>query len=387
MAIPLKYNLRSIRVRWRSTLATVLGIALVVMVFIFVRSFAHGMEATYVKTGDSRNLIALRKGSTAESSSQISREEARRIKYTPGIARDDAGHPLASAEIIVLILLTRIDDTGTANVLVRGISDTAIALRPDIKITEGRMLQPGLNECIVSRRISQRFRQCQVGDTFQSGKTTWHVVGIFDAAQTAYESEIWVDADEARSAFKRNFYGSVLLRPETTGAIEPLKKRLLDDKLLSIKVQTETEYWAEQTQSAGFYRYLAWFLSIIMSIGAAFAAMNTMYAAIGARTREIGTLRALGFRRRHIYLSFLFESVVLSLLGGAVGGLLSLSYNLISTGTFGGNTFAEVAFQFRVTPSLIATGMFFALVMGILGGLLPARLAARKPVLDALRSV
>jgi len=387
MAIPLKYNLRSIRVRWRATLATILGIALVVTVFIFVRSFAHGMEATYVKTGDSRNLIVLRKGSTAESSSQISREDARRIKYMTGIARDDDGNPLASAEIIVLILLTRMDGSGTANVLVRGISDTAIALRPEIKITEGRMLRGGLNECIVSRRISERFQQCRVGDTFQSGKTTWRVVGIFDAAQTAYESEIWVDADEARSAFKRNFYGSVLLRPADAGGAETLKKRLLDDKLLSIKVQTETEYWDEQTQSAGFYRFLASFLAVIMSIGAAFAAMNTMYAAVGTRTREIGTLRALGFRRRHIYISFLFESVVLSLLGGVVGGLISLSFNLISTGTFGGTSFAEVAFQFRVTPQLLGTGLLFALIMGVIGGLLPARLAARKPVLDALRSV
>ncbi len=304
-----------------------------------------------------------------------------------GIARDDAGNPLASAEIIVLILLTRMDGSGTANVLVRGISDTAIELRPEIKITEGRMLRPGLNECIVSRRISQRFQQCQVGDTFQSGKTTWHVVGIFDAAQTAYESEIWVNADEARSAFKRNFYGSVLLRPVDDAAAETLKQRLLDDRLLSIKVLTEAAYWDEQTQSAGFYRFLASFLAVIMSIGAAFAAMNTMYAAVGARTREIGTLRALGFRRRHIYISFLFESVVLSLLGGVVGGLVSLSFNLISTGTFGGTSFAEVAFQFRVTPQLLGTGLLFALIMGVIGGLLPARLAARKPVLDALRSV
>ncbi|MCG3149349.1 MAG: hypothetical protein PCFJNLEI_02809 [Verrucomicrobiae bacterium] len=387
MAIPLKYNLRSIRVRWRATLATILGIALVVTVFIFVRSFAHGMEATYVKTGDSRNLIVLRKGSTAESSSQISREDARRIKYMTGIARDEAGNPLASAEIIVLILLKRMDGSGTANVLVRGISNTAIALRPEIKITEGRMLRAGLNECIVSRRIADRFQQCRVGDSFQSGKTTWNVVGIFDAAQTAYESEIWVDADEARSAFKRNFYGSVLLRPENDAAAATLKKRLLDDRLLSIKVQTETEYWDEQTQSAGFYRFLASFLAIIMSIGAAFAAMNTMYAAVGARTREIGTLRALGFHRRHIYISFLLESIVLSLLGGIVGGLISLSFNLISTGTFGGTSFAEVAFQFRVTPQLLGTGLLFALIMGVIGGLLPARLAARKPVLDALRSV
>jgi putative ABC transport system permease protein len=387
MAIPLKYNLRNLRVRWRSTLATVLGIGLVVTVFIFVRSLAHGMEATYISTGDSRNLIVLRKGATAESSSQISRDEARRIQYLTGIARDPAGNPYASAEIIVLILLDRITGDGTANVLVRGGGAMAMPLRPQIRLVEGRMLQPGLHECIVSRRIAERFAHCRVGDSFQSGKITWHVVGIFDAQRTAYESEIWVDADEARSAFKRTFYGSVLLRPVNEAAAESLKQRLLSDRLLSVKVLTEAAYYEEQTQSAGLLRWLASFLAVIMSIGAAFAAMNTMYAAVGARTREIGTLRVLGFRRRQIYASFLFESVVLALLGGGFGSLVSLSFNLLSTGTFSATTFAEVAFQFRVTPTMIADGMGFALVMGVLGGLLPARLAARKPVLDALRSV
>ncbi len=387
MAIPLKYNLRSLRVRWRSTLATVLGIGLVVMVFIFVRSLAHGMEATYISTGDSRNLIVLRKGSTAESSSQISRDEARRIQYLTGIARDPAGNPLASAEIIVLILLDRISGDGTANVLVRGVGPMAMPLRPQIRLLEGRMLRPGLHECIVSRRIAERFSHCRVGDSFQSGKTTWHVVGIFDAQQTAYESEIWVDADEARSAFKRSFYGSVLLRPVDEAAAESLKQRMFADRLLSVKVLTESAYYEEQTQSAGLIRFLASFLAVIMSIGAAFAAMNTMYAAVGARTREIGTLRVLGFRRRQIYASILIESVVLALLGGAFGSLVSLFFNLVSTGTFSATTFAEVAFQFRVTPSMIADGMGFAVAMGVLGGLLPARLAARKPVLDALRSV
>jgi putative ABC transport system permease protein len=387
MAIPLKYNLRNLRVRWRSTLATVLGIGLVVMVFIFVRSLAHGMEATYISTGDSRNIIVLRKGSTAESSSQISRDEARRIQYLTGIARDPNDNPLASAEIIVLILLDRITGDGTANVLVRGVGPMAMPLRPHLRLIEGRMFQPGLHECIVSRRIAERFAHCRVGDSFQTGKTTWHVVGIFDAQQTAYESEIWVDADEARSAFKRSFYGSVLLRPVDEAAAASLKQRMLADRLLSVKVMTESAYYEEQTQSAGLLRFLASFLAVIMSIGAAFAAMNTMYAAVGARTREIGTLRVLGFRRRQIYASFLFESVVLALLGGAFGSLVSLLFNFVSTGTFSPTTFAEVAFQFRVTPLMIADGMGFAVAMGVLGGLLPARLAARKPVLDALRSV
>jgi putative ABC transport system permease protein len=387
MAIPLRYNLRSLRVRWHSTLATMLGIALVVLVFILVRALAHGIESTYINTGDERNLIVMRKGSTAESSSQISRVEAQRVKYLDGISRDERGEPLASAEIIVLILLDRINGSGSANVLVRGVSPVALELRPQIKITEGRMLQTGLHECLVSRRIADRFAHCRVGDNFQSGRITWYVVGIFDAQRTAYESEIWVDVDEARSSFKRDFYGSVLIRPVDSAAAELVKQRILTDKLLSLKVVSETDYYREQTQSAGLFRFLASFLAIIMSFGAAFAAMNTMYATVGARTREIGTLRVLGFRRSQIYASFLLESVVLALLGGVLGCVISLPINLLSSGTFSQTTFAEVAFQFRVTPSMMFKGIAFALVTGVLGGLLPARLAARKPVLDALRAV
>jgi len=386
MTIPLKYNLRNLRVRWRSTAATMLGVALVVAVFVMVMALAHGMRSTYVNTGDERNLIVLRKGSTAESSSQITREEARRIQYLTGIARDGHDRPLASAEIVVLILLDRLGG-GTANILVRGVGPVALELRPQLHITEGRMFRAGLHECLVSRRIANRFDRCHVGESFQSGKTTWHVVGIFDADKSAYESEIWVDADEARDAFKRDFYGSVLLRPVNASRADTLQQRMLTDRLLSIKVLSETEYYRDQTQSAGLFQFLASFLAIIMSIGAAFAAMNTMYAAVGSRTREIGTLRVLGFRRRDIYLSFLIESVLLAAFGGVLGCALSLSLNFLSTGTFSMTTFSEVAFQFRVSVTMLATGMGFALVMGVLGGLLPARLAARRPVLDALRSV
>lgn len=385
MAIPLKYNLRNLRVRWRSTLATMLGIALVVGVFNLVMALYRGMEATYINTGDVRNLIVLRKGSTAESSSQIGRDEARRVKYLDGIVRNAQNQPLASAEIIVLINLERVGG-GTANVLVRGIGPVGIELRPQVRIVAGRMFHPGLRECLVSKRIADRFAHCRVGERFRSGKNLWTVAGIFDASQTAYESEIWVDADEARDAFNRNFYGSILIRPRDNAAAA-LQHRMLTDNLLNVKVQRESEYYEQQTQSAGFYRFLASFLAVIMSIGAAFAAMNTMYAAVGARTREIGTLRVLGFRRRDIYLCFFLEAVILALLGGLLGCALSLPLNLLSGGTFSQTTFAEVAFQFRVTPGMLGAAMAFAMVMGVLGGLLPARLAARKPVLDALRAV
>jgi len=213
------------------------------------------------------------------------------------------------------------------------------------------------------------------------------VVGIFDAQKTAFESEIWMDADECREVFKRDFYGAVLLRPVDAVAAATLTERLHNDKTLNVKVVTETAYYQEQTKSAGLFQFIASFLAVIMSVGAAFSAMNTMYAAVGARTREIGTLRVLGFRRRDIYTSILIESMLLSLLGGALGCLLALPMNGLATGTMSQTTFAEVAFEFRITAELLAKGLIFALVMGVIGGLLPARLAARKPVLDALRAV
>jgi putative ABC transport system permease protein len=387
MAIPIKYNLRNLRVRWRITIATMLGIALVVTVFVMVMALARGLKMTFINTGDPRNLLVLRKGSTAESSSQISRDEVRRIRYLDAIARNANGEPLASPEILVLIILKRLDRPGNANVLVRGLGPIGQELRPTIKLTEGRWFVPGKRECVVSRKIANSFDNCRVGQTFRSGRTDWNVVGIFDAAKTAFESEIWMDADEARDAFKRDFYGSILIRPvDDPAAVAAMIKRLEADKELSIRILTETEYYTEQTKTAAPIQWLGGVLAVLMSIGAAFAAMNTMYAAVGSRTREIGTLRVLGFRRRDIYISFLIESVMLSLLGGLLGCLISLPLNGLATGTMSWTTFSEVAFEFRITPDLLLKGLTFALVMGVLGGLLPARLAARKPVLDALRS-
>ena len=385
-AIPIRYNLRSLRVRWRLTLATVLGVALVVAVFIMVMALARGLKSTYVTTGDPRNLLVLRSGSTAESSSQITLEELLRMKYLEGLALDEAGKPLFSPEIIVLIYLDRLNAEGGANVLVRGMGAQGLALRPQSRLVEGRLFQSGRRECLVSRRVADRFAHCRIGDSFRAGKGDWTVVGIFDAGKTAYESEIWADADEVRDAFSRNFYGSVLMRPVDEAAAERVTQRLETDRVLSVRVLPETRYYQDQTQTAGPIQFMGGFLATIMSIGAAFSAMNTMYAAVGARTREIGTLRVLGFRRRAIYISFLLESIVLAGVGGVVGCLLSLPLNGVATGTFSWTSFSEVAFEFRITGELLAKGLLFALVMGVLGGLLPARLAARKPVLDALKA-
>jgi putative ABC transport system permease protein len=387
MALPLAYNLRNVMVRKRLTLATAGSIALVVAVFIMVMALARGMDATYVSTGDPRNLLVMRKGSTAESSSQITRATMQRMRYLEGVARDARGDPLASAEIIVLIFLDRRDAPGGANILVRGMGPMGLALRPSVRIVEGRMFRPGLQECLVSTKIARRFRNCRLGESFRTGRTVWHVVGVFDGQKTAYESEIWVDADEARTEFRRDFYGSLLLRAATPGAAADLTRRLETDRNLQVAVLPETEYYREQTKGSAPLRVLGGLLAAIMSIGAAFAAMNTMYASVGARTREIGTLRTLGFPRRDIYAGILLESAVTSLLGGALGCLVALPLNGVATGTFSPTSFAEIAFEFRITGELLAKGLLFALAMGVAGGLLPARLAARKPVLDALRSV
>jgi len=385
MSVPLLYTLRHLRLRWRSTLVTTFSIALVVAVFVMVMALANGLKATYVSSGDARNLLVIRKGSMAESSSQITLDNVRQVKFLDGIARDTRGEPLASAEIMVLITVPRAGG-GKAHVQVRGLSAAGWQLRPHVRFAEGRAFDPGQRECVVSRNLAQRFPDLALGKTFRSGKHTWTVVGIFDAGKTAYDSEVWVDADEARAAFNRTFYGSILLRPTNDDAIAALRKRLEADKQLQLRVLTETEYYAEQTKTAAPIRIFGAALAAIMSIGAAFAAMNAMYASVGTRAREIGTLRVLGFRRRSIYVAFLIESLVIAIVGGVLGCALSLPMHGVATGAFNWSTFAEVAFEFRITPALLGAGVFFALGMGMLGGILPARFAAKQPILLALRS-
>ena len=384
-SIPLTYTVRHLCVRWRSTLATTLCIALVVAVFVMVMSLANGLKATYVSSGDPRNLLVLRKGSIAESSSQVTLENVRQAKFLDGIARNDKGDPIVSSEIMVLITLHRASG-GKAHVQVRGLGAMGLELRPQVRFAEGRMFQPGLRECIVSQSLARRFPDLRLGQSFRSGKHAWKVVGIVEASQTAYDSEIWVDADEAREAFNRSFYGSILLRPVNATAAAALKTRIEQDKQMQLRVLTESEYYREQMRTAAPIQIFGAALAAVMSVGAAFSAMNTMYANVGARSREIGTLRVLGFHRGSIYVAFMLESVAVALLAGVLGCLLSLPMHGLATGAFNWTTFAEVAFEFRITAGLLAAGMFFALIMGVLGGLLPARSAARQPVLASLRA-
>ncbi|MDX1951387.1 MAG: ABC transporter permease [Verrucomicrobiota bacterium] len=387
MALPITYNIRNVLVRWRSTLATILGIALVVAVYMMVQALAVGLQQNSANTGDERNLLIVRKGSTAESSSQVTREQLQLLKFVEGIDKDAKGQPLISADVLVLINLPRKEGRGEANVLVRGVSPAGLELRPQVKLVEGRWLSPGKREVVASKRLAGRFAQLQIGDKFKTAGQELTVVGWLEAGKSAFDSEIWMDADEARSVFDREFYSTVLARVSNAAAAAAITNRLETDKRLPLRGLRETDYYKSQTMTATPIRFLGNFLATAMSVGAIFAAMNTMYASVGARTREVGTLRVLGYRRRTVLLSFLLEGAFLSLLGGILGCLLSLPMNGYSTGTLSFENFSEVVFDFSITPALIMKGLIFSVIVGLIGSLFPALRAARLPVIASLKSL
>jgi putative ABC transport system permease protein len=391
--IPLPYNLKSVFVRWRSTSATIVGVALVVMVFILLHAMAAGLERSSANTGDPRNIMIVRKGSTAESSSVVAREQLKVIQYLPQIARDPQGNPIISADLVVIISLSRRDGTGEANVTMRGVTPMGKELRPQVKLAQGRWFTPGKREAVVSVKMARRFARTDIGQTFRTGGNDLTVVGWFDGGDSAFDSEIWMDADEARSVFDRENYSSLLARMANTNDAAAFVDRVESDKRMALRADFETKYYSEQTLTAMPIKILGSFLAVAMSIGAVFAAMNTMYAAVGARTREIGTLRVLGFRRRVILASFNLEGAILAGVGGVIGCSLALLAQWLCVafgvhfGTLSFNTFSEVIFQFRVTPALLAEGMVFAVVVGVVGSFLPAIRAARLPVISALKAV
>lgn len=393
MALPFTYNVRNVFIRWRATLATILGVALVVTVYVLMQAMAAGLEKSNQNTGDPRNVMIVRKGSTAESSSQVLREQFKVIQYLPQIERDANGAPLISADIVVLINLPRRQDGGEANVTMRGVTPMGMELRPQVRLVSGRWFVPGKREATISLKMAQRFANCDLGDGFKTGGHELTVVGWFDGGNSAFDSEMWMDADEARSIFDRENYSSLLARVAGTNAAAALIQRIESDKRMPLRADLETKYYSEQTRTAMPIRILGDFLASAMSIGAIFAAMNTMYASVGARTREIGTLRVLGFRRRTILASFIVEGAILAGLGGLLGCLVAFIAQYLCVafgvrfGTLSFNTFSEVIFQFRVTPMLAARGLVFAVLVGIAGSLLPAIRASRLPVIAALKAI
>jgi len=388
MALPLKYNISSVLVRWRSTIATVASIGVVVAVFVALQGLAVGLEKSSGNTGDPRNLIIVRKGSTAESSSQVTLEQYRLTQYLPGVAKTAEGKPLATADVLVLISLPRKDLSGEANVLVRGVGPMGMELRPQVTLVSGRWFVSGKREVVVARKLASRFANMQLGETFKSAGNELKIVGWFDGQRSAYDSEVWMDADETRSIFDRDFYSSIIVRVDDTNRAAQVTARLEGDKRLPLQAKPEVDYYKSQTGTAVPIKWMARFLAGAMSIGAVFAAMNTMYAAVGARTREVGTLRVLGFRRRTLLLSFMIEGAILSLFGGLLGCALAYFYvNGKTTGTLNFQSFSEVVFEFRVTPELMGRGLIFAVVVGTIGSFLPALRAARLPVISSLKSI
>jgi len=386
MALPLKYNFRNIIVRKSSTLATAFTIGLTVGVFLMVMALARGIDLTLTSSGEPLNLIVLREGSTAELNSSVSRENLNNLMYLDGVARE-GDQPLAAPEMLTLIYKARKGMSQGSNVTIRGIGPMSNKLRSGFKTVAGRMFQPGLTEAIVSRRISERFQGLDVGDKFRVQATDYTVVGLFEAGGKAFESEIWVDVNSLASSTKRETYSSVLLRASDQTALGSLAKRISDDQRLHLKALPERTFYEDQQGAAsGVLKGLAVFIALIMAIGAGFAGMNTMYAAVARRTKEIGTLRVLGFRRRSILVAFILESIAIAIVGVGIGILLALPLNFVSTGTANFSTFSEIAFNFRVTPDLMLLALIFGVAIGFLGSLLPSIRASRFRIVDALRA-
>jgi putative ABC transport system permease protein len=386
MALPLKYNFRNITVRKSSTLATAVTVGLTVGVFLMVMALARGIDLTLASSGEPLNLIVLREGSTAELNSTVSRENLNDLKFLDGVVRE-GDQPLAAPETMTLIYKPRKGMNQGSNVIIRGIGPMSTKLRSGFAQVSGRMFQPGLSEAIVSRRIAERFQGLDVGDKFRIQATDYTVVGLFEAGGKAFESEIWVDVNSLATATKRDSFTSVLLRAKDQPTLEALAKRITDDQRLHLKAMAERNFYEDQQGIAsGLLKGLAVFIALIMAIGAGFAGMNTMYAAVARRTKEIGTLRVLGFGRLSILVAFVLESLAIAVLGVGIGILLALPLNFVSTGTSNFATFSEIAFNFRVTPDLMVMALIFGVGIGLLGSLLPSIRASRFKIVDALRA-
>jgi putative ABC transport system permease protein len=385
MAIPISYNIRNLRLRKSLTIMTALGIALTVTTALFIMALLAGLHRAFQATGNPLNVMVVRKGSTSELTGPFPADNFPVLKTLPGVARDSHGEPMVSGETVVVIVLPRADGSGEVNVSVRGMMQDGLELR-SVKLAQGRWFTPGQREVVVSASIHKRFLHANVGDSMEFGKGQWQVVGVFDSGGTAYESEVWGDVNQMNSDFNRQgVYSSAYMRATDPVAAEALKNRVSDDQRLKLDGQLETEYYAKQTSSGAVIKYIGWLVGVIMAIGSSFAAMNTMYAAVAYRSREIATLRVIGFSRPSILTSFVFEAVLLSLLGAAVGILLMLPFNGMTTGTSNQVTFSEVVFSLKLTPLVIGAAVGFAVIMGLIGGIFPAWHAARQNILNALR--
>jgi putative ABC transport system permease protein len=382
-------NIRSIRQRLGSSAVAVIGIAGVVVVFLGVLSIAEGFKAAMATVGDPQTVIVMRAGSDTEMTSGLGGDMARLIMDTPGIARTERG-PMASPELFVIVAHPTKKDPSDANVPLRGVSEEALQVRPEVKIVEGRMFTPGTNEIVVGRGASRQFAGLTVGSSTKWGQNNWQVVGIFEAHGNAAESEIWCDAKVLQPAYQRgNSYQSVYVRLPSADGFQAFKDALTANPQLSVTAVREPDYFAAQSEVLNqIITSIGFLIAGLMGIGAVFGAVNTMYTAVASRTREIATLRALGFGSFPVVLSVLSESALLSVVGGLIGGLAAwAAFDGYQTSTMNFQSFSQIAFAFAVTPKLLTTALIYSLLMGLVGGMLPAIKAARLPVVTALREL
>lgn len=386
MSLLVSYSFRNLLTRRLTTFLTAAGMALVVFAFASIVMLAEGLQKTLVETGSPDNVVAIRKGSSTEMQSGIDRYQAAVVETQPEVALGNEGQRLAAKELVVLINLTRKGSNSPANVIIRGISDTSLTLRPQVKIVAGRAPRPGLTEIMVGQSIAKRFKNANLGSKMDFGQRSWDVVGIFDAGNTGFSSEIWGDVDQLMQAFRRPVYSSVIFKLRDFSEFQEVKERIESDPRLTLEAKRETAYYLDQSAAlAKFLRILGTSLTIVFSIGAIVGAMITMYAAVANRTAEIGTLRALGFRRSSILLAFLLESLLLGLIGGAAGLFFASFLQLFTVSTTNFQTFSELAFGFALSPDIVSKAMGFSLIMGFTGGILPAIRASRMNIIESLR--
>src|SRR5487761_2651639 len=388
MAIPLAYNLRNLTVRKTTTLMTALGIALTVAVLVAVLALVNGLQGAFRASGNPLNVLVMRKGANAELSGGMTLDAFQTLKSKPGIARGADGQPEASLELVTVINLPNDSHPDGMNITLRGLTQVGLDIREKTKIMSGRWFRAGQREVVVGKSIAKRYPGAELGKKLHFGRGDWEVVGVMDSDSSATNSEIYADLNQMAGDFNRqDGPSSALVRATDAVSAQALVNSINDDQRLNCNARTEVDYMESQTNSAAPVQYLGVFVAIIMAVGSSFAAMNTMYAAVARRAKEVGTLRVLGFSRGSILTSFFWDSVLLSLLGGALGCLLALPLNFVSTSMMSFTSFSEIAFNFRAGPSAMALGMGFAVLMGAIGGVFPARMAARKEILAALRDI
>ena len=385
--IPFSYIARNLYARKLTTVLTAAGMALVVFVFTTVLMLSAGLRETLVATGQPDNVLVIRRGSQTEIQSGIDRASAAIVETLPQVAAGGNGVKLLSKEPVVLITLPRRETGAPSNVVIRGVTPEGLVLRPQAQIVEGRMFRPGTSEIIAGRAIASGFRGASLGQTLRFAQRDWTVVGVFDAGRTGFNSEIWGDAEQMLQSFRRIGFSALLFKLADPASFDAVKKEIEGDQRLTLEVKRETQFYADQSEvMAKFISYLGTTISVIFSIGAIIGAMITMYASVASRTAEIGTLRALGFSRAAILVAFLVEALLLGLVGGLAGLFAASFMQMVPISTSNFQTFSEIAFSFTLTPEIVAASLAFALLMGFVGGFLPAARAARLKIVDALRA-